>query len=87
MVKKYIKKPVVIEAVPWTGNNVEEIIEFCGSDNAMIQDEYFVTKLYILTLEGRMEANVGDYIIKGVAGEFYPCKQSIFNKTYEEVKE
>ena len=43
------------------------------------------TYIEIPTLEGNMEANVGDYIIKGVNGEFYPCKPDIFNKTHEEV--
>ena len=42
---------------------------------------------YIPTLEGNMKANIGDYIIKGINGEFYPCKPDIFDKTYEEVTE
>lgn len=81
MRKKYRKKPVVIEAVQWTGENILEICNFtgrCGGE--LLKDG----ELYIKTLEGTHHAKVGDYIIKGVAGEFYPCKPDIFNKTYEE---
>ena len=82
MSKKYRKKPVVIEAIQWIGNNLSEIDNFIGRtvDNKE-------TTLVIHTLEGDMEASIGDYIIKGVNGEFYPCKPDIFDKTYEEVKE
>lgn len=77
---KYRKKPVVIEAVKYNGDNKVEIQEFV--------DKYLNYKpntnnLLIETLEGVMEAKVGDYIIKGVRGEFYPCKPDIFEKTYE----
>ena len=87
MPKKYRKKPVVIEAVVWNGENNDEIIEFCGEKNVEFSDVFFLTKFYILTLEGKMEAAFGDYIIQGVNGEFYPCKASIFKKTYEKVEE
>ena len=82
MSKKYRKKPVVIEAIQWVGNNLSEIDNFIGRsvDNKE-------TTLVIHTLEGDMEASIGDYIIKGVNGEFYPCKSDIFYKTYEEVTE
>ena len=82
MYKKYRKKPVVIEAIQWIGNNLSEIDNFIGRtvDNKE-------TTLVIHTLEGDMEASIGDYIIKGVNGEFYPCKPDIFDKTYEEVTE
>lgn len=82
MIKKYRKKPVVIEAIQWIGNNLSEIDNFIGRtvDNKE-------TTLVIHTLEGDMEASIGDYIIKGVKGEFYPCKPDIFDKTYEEVTE
>ena len=82
MIKKYRKKPVVIEAVQWVGNNLSDIETFIGRtvDNKE-------TTLVIHTLEGDMEASIGDYIIKGVNGEFYPCKLDIFYKTYEEVTE
>ena len=73
------KKPVVVEAVQWTGNNREEILSF--STMAFFDGD----DLKIHTLEGDHLALIGDYIIKGVHGEFYPCKEDIFRKTYEEV--
>ena len=78
---KYCKKPVVIEAIQWDGYNLEELQNFVGS--ALTYDE----KLIIHTLEGDHEAKVGDYIIKGIQGEFYPCKPDIFAETYEAVEE
>lgn len=79
--KKYRKKPVTIEAIQWTGKNEEEIRHFVK------QDMYFISNdLYICTLEGDMAASPGSYIIKGVDGEFYPCKSEIFERTYEEVE-
>jgi hypothetical protein len=72
----YRKKPVVIEAIQWDGNT-EPIIDFCKSA------EFRDGELYIQTLEGQMHASKGDFIIKGVQGEFYPCKPDIFNLTYE----
>jgi hypothetical protein len=80
-VAKYRKKPVVIEAVEWTGSNVFDMEEFAST-----KVEYtFDNCLIVATLEGAMKANVGDYIIKGVQGEFYPCKPDIFEQTYEKV--
>jgi hypothetical protein len=76
---KFRKKPIVIEAVRWDGSNYDEVCEFVGeslSHDAM---------LIIPTLEGKMEAGCGDWIIKGINNEFYPCKNDIFIKTYEEV--
>lgn len=81
MIKKYRKKPVVIEAVQWVGNNLSDIETFIGRN---VKNKE--TTIVIRTLEGDMEASIGDYIIKGVNGEFYPCKPDIFDKTYEEVK-
>lgn len=82
MIKKYVKKPVTIEAIPWDGKNLSEIDNFMGG----IVENKGAT-LVIHTLEGDMEASIGDYIIKGINGEFYPCKPDIFAKTYEEVTE
>ena len=76
---KYRKKPVVIEAVQWTGNNLPDIISFAKK----AIDKWDGTDLYINTLEGTMTASVNDYIIKGIKGEFYPCKPDIFEQTYE----
>lgn len=78
---KYRKKPVVIEAVQWNGRNLEEIKEFVG--DSMIYKTYIEIK----TLEGVYMCSKGDYIIKGVQGEFYPCKPDIFEQTYEQVGE
>jgi hypothetical protein len=80
MVRHYRKKPVVIEAVQFTGFNAVELMRFCGDSVGEIYDN---DAAFINTLEGRMRASVGDYIIKGVNGEFYPCKPDIFEKTYE----
>lgn len=77
------KKPVVIEAVQWLGDL--KVIELLMGDEAPLTDVN--GSLYIETLEGVMEAKMNDWIIKGVSGEFYPCKPDIFEKTYEEVKE
>lgn len=71
------KKPVVIEARQLTDTNSAEIAQWCKGSN---RDMPNVT---IPTLEGDMTASVGDWIIKGVKGEFYPCKPDIFEKTYE----
>lgn len=81
MIKKYQKKPVVIEAVQWDGTDqsLGEIVHWIGHEVQNLEDN----KLGIETLEGLMEASVGDFIIKGVKGEFYPCKPDIFEQTYE----
>ena len=77
---KYRKKPVVIEAVQWTGENHAEMCEFIDPEVLEIKPKEGVV---IRTLEGEHHASPGDYIIKGVNGEFYPCKTGIFVKTYE----
>lgn len=79
---QYRKKPVVIEAIEWTGTNDSEIIKFCNSRHV---DYDNINGLFIHTLEGRMKAEIGDMIIKGVAGEVYPCKPEIFYLTYDKV--
>ncbi|MDS1161633.1 hypothetical protein [Streptococcus suis] len=76
---KYRKKPVVIEAIQWTRKNEFEISRFVG--NKMFFND--LREPVIETLEGNMRVAVGDYIIKGVSGEFYPCKPDIFAETYE----
>lgn len=84
MAKKFRKKPVVIEAIQWDGNNEVEIALFM--DKTFRKHPKNVYQLQIPTLEGLMMANIGDYIIKGVKGEFYPCKPDIFEQTYELVE-
>ena len=90
---RYVKKPIAVEAVKWKGFNNHEIEDFAG-DSVKIEviregdaDNGIPPSVdcSIETLEGVMKANVGDYIIKGVNGEFYPCKQDIFEKTYDKV--
>ena len=81
---KYRKKPVVIEAIKWDGKNINEIMNFMHRKNAIYEEH---DGLFIHTLEGIHKALVGDMIIKGIHGEFYPCKPDIFELTYEVVKE
>ena len=83
---KFRKKPVVIEAVQYTGGVGSEVVvaSFVGH-NLRIRIENAEVVVVIPTLEGDMLASPGDWIIKGVAGEFYPCKPDIFKATYEEV--
>jgi hypothetical protein len=100
---KFRKKPVVISAVQWTGVNVQEITEFlAGAELLPVRSaladvtlqklavfDYTATPpvLTIPTLEGDHRASVGDWIIRGVKGEFYPCKPDIFSATYDAVKD
>jgi len=87
---KFKKKPVVIEAFRWTGgpDQTEDptwIVEAIKRGDVYYQggDTPYLT---IETLEGKMRANLGDWIIKGVNGEIYPCRHDIFAKTYEQVE-
>jgi len=84
---KYRKKPVEIEAVQWRGENHCEIFEFCGLDNCSFASYLNLKRFYVHTLEGTLRADEGDYIIKGIKGEFYPCKPDIFEMTYESVED
>ena len=81
---KYRKKPVVVEAVQYDGTNKVEIQKFMKQYLDIIES---TGQLIIPTLEGNHFASIGDMIIKGVHGEFYPCKPDIFEKTYELVGE
>lgn len=83
---KFKKKPVVIDAMKWTGENFEEVKKFAGK-NVKLDDG----ELIVITLEdgkkskAKHAASNGDYVIKGVQGEFYFCKPDIFKDTYERV--
>jgi hypothetical protein len=79
---RFRKKPVVIEAVRWEGHNLADISAFIGYEPVQKHDGCN-TSLQIETKEGDMWASMGDWIIKGVMGEFYPCKPNIFEATYE----
>ena len=85
---KYRKKPVVIEA--WIWDETKETFNQIGclsmSSSGHLERPNEMTQLRILTLEGTMRVDKGDYIIKGVKGEFYPCKSDIFQMTYESVR-
>lgn len=95
---RFRKRPVVIEAVEWTGHNLHEVIAFTDGPSdirshhaGMMWENYsdLVKRegLKIYTLEGVMSASVGDWIIKGIKGEHYPCKPDVFEKTYEPAHE
>lgn len=90
MIKRYVKRPIVIRAVKWTGYNFDEISEFVKGQSLTLYNTLYnnlgITKLIIETLEGDMYAEVGDYIIQGVHGEYYSCKPNIFTETYEEIE-
>ena len=94
MIKKYIKKPIEIVAIQLTENNIIEVFNFIDGENyektkstEELEDIVLaITKQGYIQLEGIMIAGFGDYIIKGVKGEFYPCKPDIFESTYEEVR-
>lgn len=88
--KQYKKKPMVIEAIQFVDDaeRILEIQEFMGGGLLRVNYEDPENPfIRIETLEGEMKAMEGDYIIKGVNGEFYPCKPDIFEKTYDEVDE
>jgi len=81
---KFRKNPIVIEAEIFTDETKDKIFNWvsCAKESIFVNGQ---PALKILTLEGDMIANIGDWIIKGVNGEFYPCKPNIFEKTYEKV--
>jgi hypothetical protein len=82
---KFRKKPVVIEAEQFTYDSKDRVFNFITCNKAADFDECGNPILKIQTLEGIMIANLGDWIIKGVKNEFYPCKPDIFEATYEPV--
>lgn len=90
MIKKYRKKPVVIEALQFDGTrqSANQVFAWLGSHSFPAQLDLGgvngqPVKLFLLTLEGGMLVSPGDFVIRGVAGEFYPCKPEIFQQTYE----
>lgn len=84
-VKQYRKKPVVVEAVHLVEGDITpaQAAAWCGGAACGVGDVTAKQWIEITTLEGVMRADYGDYIIKGVKGEFYPCKPDIFEATYE----
>lgn len=89
MIKQFRKKPVVIQAVQYF-DNVGELVDFVGAylkiEKCFDKFDSNTLSCYIKTLEGDMLISHGDFVIKGVNGEFYPCKPDIFFKTYDEVE-
>jgi hypothetical protein len=79
---KYRKKPVIVEAKQWDGSkkSATELLHWIFPD---IEEDSEANELTIDTLEGKMRVSPGDFVIKGIKGEFYPCKPDIFNATYE----
>jgi len=90
MIRRYTKKPIPIQAVQWNGTNTGELLKF-SRDIRFVYHEgnenNVATELYVHTLEGDLYAKLGDYIIKGIKGEVYPCAREIFEATYEEVED
>ena len=78
---QYRKKPVVVEAMQYTGDNGADVCLFVGYADRNANNQFVIS-----TLEGAILASPGDFIIKGVQGEFYPCKPDIFEQTYELIK-
>lgn len=82
--KRFRKKPVVIHAIQWDGKrSTIESLEAAGLSLPPVRNLSGGAPLVVRTLEGDMRAELGDWIIKGVNGEFYPCKPDIFEKTYD----
>lgn len=82
---RYRKKPVAIEAVKWNGDKVLEVTDLVREaleDNTLFR---MGCDVIVDTFEGKMKASPGDYIIKGVQGELYPCKPDIFEKIYDKI--
>lgn len=84
---KFRKRPIVVEARLLTTENIKSLEEWCGGSIKGTSLPVGERVIAIQTLEGEMWADIGDWIIKGVKGEFYPCKPDIFEQTYEEVKD
>lgn len=82
---KYRKKPVEIEAKQIVNdNNIHEVAEWCNG--VVRHDDNGKAEIHIETLEGTMAGQIKDYIIKGIKGEFYPCRPDIFEESYDPVK-
>lgn len=99
---KYVKKPVVVEAIQFTENNIKEVLAFMGKITSVdftpcctMEEEKFYEYcenckqegIPITTLEGDIRLKTGDYLIRGTKGELYPCKPDIFKDVYEPVEE
>ena len=85
--QKFVKKSVVVEAIQYNGINITEVESFVGAKLPTVWLYVEDTQLVIPILEGNMKVSKGDYIIKGIKGEFYPCKPDVFKSTYNVVED
>ncbi len=91
--RRFRKKPIEVEAIRYDGTNRDAVAEFMGGDRVVKVEQKLLPGpgrgmhegLRIQTLEGTMRADIGAWIIKGIAGEFYPCREDIFDATYEAI--
>lgn len=85
---KFIKKPIVVDAIQWLGTKIsfDQIVDIGMNWDKWRPGEMGSESFTIITLEGDMLVKKGDWVIKGVNGEFYPCKPDIFEKTYERIE-
>ena len=84
--RRFRKRPVIIEAMRVGERTLESVANWCGGSVKGVRLPPDMRVIDIQTLEGEMRANVGDWIIRGIKGEFYPCNPDIFDATYEEVE-
>lgn len=83
---RFVKRPIVIEAMQFNEANAPDIVEWGQRSVTLVEGRTSDKEwLEIFTLEGVMTANYGDWIIKGINDEFYPCKDDVFKKTYDPV--
>lgn len=88
MVEKYRKKPIEIEAIQFDGNNLKDVIDFINDETFYCPIPYESGHLInVDTLEGTVTCYPGYWLIRGVKGEFYPCRDDVFRMTYEKVNE
>ena len=85
MINKYRKKPVEVEAIQFDGWNWREVYQFMSNEPLMFTQDFRKKEYILMDIPEGVIAKVGDYIIKGVHGEFYPCKPDIFHETYEDL--
>lgn len=82
--QRFRKRPVVVEAIQWTGTNRDAVAAFLG-DVLEFDDADGRDLVAVATLEGVMRAEPGDWLVRGIAGEFYPCDRAIFSQTFDPV--
>jgi len=84
---KYRKRPLVIDAVLWNGRDTFEIVTFVGKSNKIFTNPHNQELLYVMFKGNELHLNPGDWLIRGVKGELYPCTNEVFEATYDEVVE